>query len=151
MITQAITILWWSSSQSTLKNEQRSLSHLRIDVFGEIQHLVMGVGWCKVSCLAHVINLATQALIKGHSNAKYYNPATPDEHIPDVDAYLRDEVGLIRAIAVKVILFWSQRHTCVWHGLRNDLLRNGRNYFEQYSQKGSRRKRSLMVKLSLNM
>ena len=60
--------------------------------------------------MAHVINLATQALIKGHSNAKYYNPATPDEHIPDVDAYLRDEVGLIRAITVKVILFWSQRH-----------------------------------------
>jgi hypothetical protein len=60
--------------------------------------------------LAHVINLATQALIKGHFNMKYYNLVTPDEHIPDVDAYLRDEVGLAHLIAVKVITFWSQRH-----------------------------------------
>ena len=103
-----ITTLWWSSSPSTLKNEQRSLSYLRTDVFGEIQHLVLGVSWCEASCLAHVINLATQALIKGHSKAKYYNPATPDEHIPDVDAYLRDEVGLIRAIAVKVSPFVAE-------------------------------------------
>jgi hypothetical protein len=63
--------------------------------------------------LAHVINLATQALIKGHSKAKYDNPATLDEHIPDVDAYLRDEVGLIRTIAVKVSLFLSQRQSCM--------------------------------------
>lgn len=55
--------------------------------------------------MAHVINLATQALIKGYSKAKYYSPAKPDEHIPDVDAVERDEVGLIRAIAVKVSLF----------------------------------------------
>jgi hypothetical protein len=55
--------------------------------------------------LAHVINLATQALIKGHSKAKYYTPANPNEHIPDVDAPVRDEVGLVRAIAVKVRLF----------------------------------------------
>jgi len=52
--------------------------------------------------LAHVINLATQALIKGYSKAKYYSPVNPDEHMPDVDAFIRDEVGLIREIAVKV-------------------------------------------------
>jgi hypothetical protein len=56
------------------------------------------------SCLAHVINLATQALIKGYSNSEHYNPAKPNDHLPDTDALIRDEVGLVRAIAVKVIL-----------------------------------------------
>ena len=54
------------------------------------------------SCLAHVINLATQALIKGHSNSEHYNPAKPNDHLPDTDASIHDEVGLVRAIAVKV-------------------------------------------------
>jgi hypothetical protein len=34
--------------------------------------------------------------------AKHYDPAKPDEHLPDTDALIRDEVGLVRAIAVKV-------------------------------------------------
>ena len=50
----------------------------------------------------HIINLATQALIKGHSKAKHYNPALPDEHIPSTEGFDRDEIGLVRAIAVKV-------------------------------------------------
>jgi hypothetical protein len=53
-------------------------------------------------CLAHVINLATQALIKAHTKSKHYNPASPDEHMPDTQGFNRDEVGLIRAISVKV-------------------------------------------------
>jgi len=56
-------------------------------------------------CLAHVINLATQALLGGHSPAKHYNPTKPMEHEPDVDRYLRDEIGLVRAIVVKVSSF----------------------------------------------
>jgi len=67
--------------------------------------------WHQVRCLAHVINLATQALIKGYSKAKYYSLSQPDEHIPDVDAYLQDEVGLVCAIAIKVhLFFWSRIH-----------------------------------------
>jgi hypothetical protein len=54
------------------------------------------------SCLAHIINLATQALISTRSKAKYYNPHNIDEHMPDVSAPERDELGLIRAICVKV-------------------------------------------------
>lgn len=57
-----------------------------------------------LSCLAHIINLATQALIKGYSTSQHYDPFKPDDHIPDVNATLRDEVGLVRAIAVKVTL-----------------------------------------------
>lgn len=53
-------------------------------------------------CLAHIINLATQALISTRSKAKYHNPHNVDEHAPDVNAIDRDELGLVRAIAVKV-------------------------------------------------
>ena len=35
-----------------------------------------------LSCLAHVINLATQALIKTYTKSKHYNPASPDDHMP---------------------------------------------------------------------
>lgn len=52
-------------------------------------------------CLAHIINLATQALISTRSKAKYYNPHNVDEHTPDTDAWERDELGLVRAISVK--------------------------------------------------
>lgn len=58
------------------------------------------------SCLAHIINLATQALISTRSKAKYYNPHDNEIHeTPNMDAepgHQRDEVGLIRAICVKV-------------------------------------------------
>ena len=30
------------------------------------------------SCLAHIINLVTQALLHAHSNSKEYNPQNPD-------------------------------------------------------------------------
>lgn len=55
-------------------------------------------------CLAHVINLATQALLATYSKTKHYDPAEPTIHEPDVTATQRDEVGLIRAIVVKVDL-----------------------------------------------
>lgn len=55
-----------------------------------------------LSCLAHVINLATQALIKTYTKSKHYNPASPEDHMPITTGNDRDEVGLIRAISVKV-------------------------------------------------
>lgn len=57
-------------------------------------------------CLAHVINLATQALLATYSKAKYYEPGMfdidNDFGIPGADGIWRDEIGLIRAISVKV-------------------------------------------------
>jgi hypothetical protein len=52
----------------------------------------------KRSCLAHVINLATQMLISTYSKSPHFDPNQPDAHTPTS----RDEVGLIRAIVVKV-------------------------------------------------
>jgi hypothetical protein len=52
------------------------------------------------SCLAHVINLATQTLIATYSKAPHYNPHDPKGHEPTT----RDEIGLIRSICVKVRL-----------------------------------------------
>jgi len=54
-------------------------------------------------CLAHIINLATQALIATWSKAKYYSADTEDAHMPDTAGAERDELGLVRAICVKVI------------------------------------------------
>lgn len=56
------------------------------------------------SCLAHVINLATQMLISTYSKSPHFDPKKPDEHVPTS----RDEVGLVRAIVVKVqIISWA--------------------------------------------
>ncbi|KAJ7842020.1 hypothetical protein B0H14DRAFT_3140052, partial [Mycena olivaceomarginata] len=51
--------------------------------------------------MAHIINLATQALISKYSKATHFDPKQPEAHLPDTSAPLRDEIGLIRAIAVK--------------------------------------------------
>ena len=54
-------------------------------------------------CLAHIINLATQALISTHSKSKYFNGDLSDESLPeDLGVSERDEIGLVRAICVKV-------------------------------------------------
>lgn len=73
-------------------------------IFGKWPNIVLKC-YCSFHvsrCLAHVINLATQALLATHSPTKYYDPSKPTEHEPDIDGYLRDEIGLVRAIVVKV-------------------------------------------------
>ena len=50
------------------------------------------------SCLMHVINLATQLLISTYSKSPHFDPKNADAHVPTC----RDEVGLVRAIVVKV-------------------------------------------------
>ncbi|KAF8219918.1 hypothetical protein L208DRAFT_1544821 [Tricholoma matsutake] len=52
----------------------------------------------RIRCLAHIINLATQALITTYSKSKHYNPADPDADLAGPE---RDEVGLVQAICVK--------------------------------------------------
>jgi hypothetical protein len=53
----------------------------------------------RTRCLAHIINLATQALISTHSKSKHYDPAEPDADLTVDNG--RDVVGLVRAISVK--------------------------------------------------
>lgn len=38
-----------------------------------------------IRCLAHIVNLATQAVIKATSAAPLYNLHEPESHIPDLD------------------------------------------------------------------
>ena len=81
-------------------------------------------------CLAHVINLATQALLSAHSNAKHYDPAKPTDHEPDVDAFLQDEIGLVQAIVVKVSSFLRLSFhfsNCNFLSRRLDLLQSAKN------------------------
>lgn len=54
-------------------------------------------------CLAHIINLTTQALISTHSKSKHYNPAEPNADL--TVGYERDVVSLVRMISVKAIHF----------------------------------------------
>ncbi|KAN0113673.1 hypothetical protein V8E52_007472 [Russula decolorans] len=48
------------------------------------KHVCAETGWIfnpetdRIRCLAHIINLAMQALISTHSKSKHYNPAEPD-------------------------------------------------------------------------
>ena len=70
--------------------------------------------WCSWnhSCLAHVINLATQALISTYSCLKHFNPHDPEAHEPAVEEEgQRDEVGLIRTITVKVSFLMIYRYS----------------------------------------
>jgi hypothetical protein len=57
-------------------------------------------------CLAHVINLATQAYLLTYSKALHFDPADSSTHEPnDLTADMHDEVGLVRVITVKVSRF----------------------------------------------
>jgi len=73
------------------KWQKRRIKYVICDVFLTIHNVCY-------SCLAHIINLATQALIGAYSKSLHFDPKSPDDHIPTN----RDKVGLIRAIAVKV-------------------------------------------------
>jgi hypothetical protein len=55
-------------------------------------------------CLAHIINLATQALIAGCSKTKFFDLAQPDDHAPNTKDFEHDIVGLIHTITVKVFV-----------------------------------------------
>jgi hypothetical protein len=54
------------------------------------------------SCLAHVINLATQMLISTYSKSPHFDPKEPNAHVPTSC----DEVGLVRSIVVKVWIIY---------------------------------------------
>lgn len=41
-------------------------------------------GPCHIHCLAHVINLTTQAVLKTYSKANHFDPQKPEDHEPDV-------------------------------------------------------------------
>ena len=50
----------------------------------------------------HIINLATQVLIATQSKAKFYSANSEDGHVLDTTGTDREEIGLVRAICVKV-------------------------------------------------
>jgi len=55
----------------------------------------------RLRCLAHIINLATQALLSTHSKSKHVDVTKPDDELVASRHDQRDEVGLIRSISVK--------------------------------------------------
>lgn len=58
--------------------------------------------------MAHVINLATQAVLSSLSKARHFNPHDPDAHLPEgSNGTNRDVIGMVRAISVKVSALFS--------------------------------------------
>jgi hypothetical protein len=54
-------------------------------------------------CLAHIINLATQAVILVRTKSRYYNSDPADDHLPkDLGAGKCYEIGIVQAICIKV-------------------------------------------------
>ena len=77
--------------------------------------------WCthafSFRCLAHIINLATQAVITTCSKAKYYNSSSQDDNkLPqDLGVTKHNEIGIVRANCIKVHCSWFQSHRiCIW-------------------------------------
>lgn len=67
------------------------------------------------SCLAHVINLATQTFISTYSKAPHYSPHNPKSHEPDTSLMTnRDEVGLVHSICVKVCQLVFVTSSCIF-------------------------------------
>lgn len=61
--------------------------------FGELSHAsnMNELLTCN-SCMAHIINLATQALLKSRSKAPHHNPYDTEAHLPEGDAERRDDI-----------------------------------------------------------
>ena len=52
--------------------------------------------------------MATQAVIAARSKSRHYNGDPSDDHLPeDVEATERDEIGVVRAICIKVRTFYG--------------------------------------------
>jgi hypothetical protein len=61
----------------------------------------------RLRCLAHIINLATQALLSTHSKSKYVDVTKSNDDLVVSRHGHRDEIGLIRSIAVKVCMIFN--------------------------------------------
>ncbi|KZT02293.1 uncharacterized protein LAESUDRAFT_662032 [Laetiporus sulphureus 93-53] len=88
----------------TCDNASPNLTMMRefARVINKEHHIDFDADQRRVGCLVHIINLATQAVIAVQSKSPHYDPHQPDVHLPDMNALVHDEVGLIRAISVKV-------------------------------------------------
>ena len=70
--------------------KNRHIRYAKRSITIEINHLPFS------RCLAHIINLATQALMKTWSSAKYYSPHKEDqEDLDDGSSAEHDELGLV--------------------------------------------------------
>lgn len=62
-----------------------------------------------ISCIEHIINLATQALIKARSTGAFFDPTKGDHPLPSTavprNGSHRDEIAIVRAYGVKVGFF----------------------------------------------
>lgn len=92
---------------------------IRVGAYGESSlyywESLITIIYYNASCIAHIVNLATQALINAHTKSKHYDPSKPDEDLvaDSISSFDRDEVGLVRSIAVKVYFSLSRVQVAV--------------------------------------
>jgi hypothetical protein len=67
--------------------------------FSICDHLIISC-----NCLAHIINLATQALISTYSKLPHFDLQNPEAYVP----VTYNEVGLVWAIVIKVHILHKQ-------------------------------------------
>ncbi|KAF8239860.1 hypothetical protein L208DRAFT_1235677 [Tricholoma matsutake] len=81
----------------------------------------------KINFLAHVINLAMQMLI--YSKSPHFDPKQPDAHVPTS----HDEVGLVRAIVVKIHISPLPEKNIIAHPWSEMLIIKAKRNVESYS------------------
>ncbi|KAI6120054.1 hypothetical protein EV401DRAFT_1887831 [Pisolithus croceorrhizus] len=79
---------------------------------------------CVCHCMAHIINLSTQAFLAAHSKSKHFGPTAPETEllVAVQDGIDHNEVGLVCAIVVKL---WYYLHHLTH---RSDLQQSVKNY-----------------------
>lgn len=65
----------------------------------------------QVGCKSHIVNISSQKMTKTYSQTSHFDPKNPDVHHPET----RDEVGIIRAITVKVSSPMVENNVIVAH------------------------------------
>ncbi|KAJ7851918.1 hypothetical protein B0H14DRAFT_2581151 [Mycena olivaceomarginata] len=65
-----------------------------------------------IGCLAHVIDIATQKLLSAYSKSPHLNAREPNSLIPDTSESMRDEIGLVRVIAMKNSPWSTKKKRC---------------------------------------
>ena len=101
-------------------------------------------------CLAHIINLATQAVISTRSKAKFYDGSPDENELPeDLGAVERDEIGIVRAICVKVCAI-SVRFLCDPH-LTSDMKARSSAQRKEAFQAIQRRRNMPVLQLLVDM
>ena len=137
---QQITTPWWMNLQDAFASRpEKSLTFLSATFSKKLHPSIFSQfsqSW-ECRCLAHIINLAMQALISSRSKAKFYSADIKYAHLPEMVGTECDELGLVQAICIKVNCPFLI--TCTyWAQIRHDHPRNASSCSKRYKNRRMR-------------